>query len=65
MKIARFWVFACLGGMVIGCGQKGPLVLPDTPKHKKVAPAPHTPASGARTPAGTPATDAPGNPSKP
>lgn len=64
MKIVRFWVFACLAGMVIGCGQKGPLVLPDTPKHKKVVPAPRTPAPETHTSGGTPATDAPGTPSK-
>jgi predicted small lipoprotein YifL len=64
MKIARLWVPLCLAGVVVGCGQKGPLVLPDTPKHKKVVPGPHAPASGAQ-PAGTPATDAPSSPKSP
>jgi predicted small lipoprotein YifL len=64
MKIARLWVLVCLAGMVVGCGQKGPLVLPDTPKHKKVVPAPRVPASGTHSPAGTPATDAPSSPTE-
>ncbi len=53
MKIVRLCVLACLAAMMAGCGQKGPLVLPDTPRHKKVVPAPRAPASGAHTPAGT------------
>ena len=32
---------SCLAGMLIGCGQKGPLVHPDAPKHKKVLPGSH------------------------
>jgi predicted small lipoprotein YifL len=51
MKIARLWVPLCLAGMVVGCGQKGPLVLPDTPKHKKVMPGPRAPA---KDPTGSP-----------
>jgi predicted small lipoprotein YifL len=64
MKIARLWVAVCLAGIVVGCGQKGPLVLPDTPKHKKVVPGPRAPASGTHSPAGTPATDAPSSPTE-
>jgi hypothetical protein len=57
MKIVRLWLPVCCAGMLVGCGQKGPLVLPDAPKHKKAlppaAPPPATP------PAATPPTTAP------
>jgi predicted small lipoprotein YifL len=53
--MAHLGILVGLTAFVAGCGQKGPLVLPDTPKHKKVAPATPT---GAPTPppAATPAT---------
>ena len=38
MKIVRLWLPLCLAGILAGCGQKGPLVLPDAPKHKKTTP---------------------------
>jgi predicted small lipoprotein YifL len=34
-----------LAGLVLACGQKGPLVLPDAPKHKRSAPAKPGPAA--------------------
>ncbi|HEY2676152.1 MAG TPA: lipoprotein [Steroidobacteraceae bacterium] len=41
MKIAQLGVLLCLTEIMLGCGQKGPLVLPDAPpKHKRVIPAP-------------------------
>jgi len=68
MNTARAWILAVLAVSVLGCGQKGPLVLPDAQHaHKKVklpstkgpqapaAPAEHTTAPSA--PAG-PATQA-------
>ncbi|MHB8475095.1 MAG: LPS translocon maturation chaperone LptM [Steroidobacteraceae bacterium] len=73
MKIVRLWLLLCLAGILTGCGQKGPLVQPDAPKHKrttKPAAAPAQPAPGAPRgqdtgpdPAGTPATDATSKPS--
>jgi predicted small lipoprotein YifL len=70
MKVVRLWLPLCLAGILLGCGQKGPLVQPDTPKHKKAAPsppaaaAPARPASGAPAPpqGSMPATDAASNP---
>jgi predicted small lipoprotein YifL len=71
MKIVRLWLPLCLAGMLAGCGQKGPLVQPDAPKHKKTtstpaAAAPAQPASGAPRsqgtgpdPAGTPSDKSP------
>jgi len=40
MKPARPWVLICLAGVLFGCGQKGPLVMPDAQKHKRSIPAP-------------------------
>src|ERR1700676_5450005 len=70
MKVVRLWLPLCLAGILLGCGQKGPLVQPDTPKHKKAAPsapaaaAPARPASEAPAPpqGSMPATDAASNP---
>ncbi|HWY94798.1 MAG TPA: lipoprotein [Steroidobacteraceae bacterium] len=45
MRIVRLWVPVCLAGLVVACGQKGPLVLPDTPKHKKTVSSPRTPTA--------------------
>ena len=56
MKIVSLWIPVCLAALVVGCGQKGPLVLPDAPKHKKTLPGPRTPAPAppaAPAPAGT------------
>jgi hypothetical protein len=55
MKIVRLWVPLCLAGLLLGCGQKGPLVQPDTPKHKKVTPGPAgaPPANTTRDQSGT------------
>jgi predicted small lipoprotein YifL len=36
-----------LAGLLLACGQKGPLVLPDAPKHKRGAPAQPAPAPAA------------------
>ncbi|HEY4444534.1 MAG TPA: lipoprotein [Steroidobacteraceae bacterium] len=57
MKIVRLWIPVCLAGLVVACGQKGPLVLPDAPKHKKAVPSPRAPATPAPT---TPAPTTPG-----
>jgi predicted small lipoprotein YifL len=50
MKNAHLAVVICLGGILLGCGQKGPLVMPDAQKHKRTVPAPPSapakPASG-------------------
>jgi predicted small lipoprotein YifL len=67
--LQRGTVIVALGGLLLACGQKGPLVLPDAPKHKRSVPplaspvrpngssAPNTP-----NPAGdTPASAAPSN----
>ena len=60
MKISRMWIVLCLAGIVAGCGQKGPLVHPDTPKHKKVAPTPRTaPAPSTPAPSAPDATPKP------
>jgi predicted small lipoprotein YifL len=37
-------VIVALAGLLLACGQKGPLVLPDAPKHKRGAPAQPAPA---------------------
>ncbi|GAC1502961.1 MAG: hypothetical protein NVS1B6_09970 [Steroidobacteraceae bacterium] len=48
------WAAICLAGTLVACGQKGPLLLPDSPKHKKVAPRPRPPAAPAETAPGAP-----------
>lgn len=45
MKIAQLSVLLCLSVIALGCGQKGPLVLPDAPKHKKTLPRAQPPAT--------------------
>ena len=35
MKFAPFLLLACLAGGILGCGKKGPLMLPDAQKHKR------------------------------
>ncbi len=59
MKNRHLWGAILIAALIGGCGQKGPLVLPDAPKHKKVAPSPRAPAatpsaSAPDSPAGTP-----------
>jgi predicted small lipoprotein YifL len=57
MRTERLLVVACLAGILLGCGQKGPLVLPDAQHpHKKVGIG-KPPASSAPKPA--PASPAP------
>ncbi|HTC39242.1 MAG TPA: lipoprotein, partial [Steroidobacteraceae bacterium] len=57
MKFVQLLLLVCLAGGVLGCGQKGPLVMPDAQKHKRTIPtlpgAKPKPASesGAATPA--------------
>jgi len=62
MNRARLCVLAVLTASVLGCGQKGPLVLPDAQHaHKKVKfPSPKTPAAPA-----PPAAPGPSAPSAP
>src|ERR1700761_3410695 len=38
MKFAQQLLIICLAGAAIGCGQKGPLVMPDAQKHKRTLP---------------------------
>jgi predicted small lipoprotein YifL len=61
MKKARLWVLAILVASVLGCGQKGPLVLPDAQHtHKKVKfPSPKTPSAAPAAPASASAGPAP------
>src|ERR1700693_5371311 len=60
VKIVRLWIPVCLAGLVVvGCGQKGPLGLLDTPKHQKAAPSPRAPPAPAPT---APAPTAPAPP---
>jgi predicted small lipoprotein YifL len=56
MNTARLWILAILAASVLGCGQKGPLVLPDAQHtHKKVKfPSPKTPSAAPAAPASTP-----------
>jgi predicted small lipoprotein YifL len=56
MNTARLWVLAILAASVLGCGQKGPLVLPDAQHtHKKVKfPSPKTPSAAPAAPATAP-----------
>ncbi|HEX4241123.1 MAG TPA: lipoprotein [Steroidobacteraceae bacterium] len=58
-RLAALSLFG-LGAMAAGCGQKGPLVLPDAQKHHKVAPSlrprpPAAPSGGTATPNPEPA----------
>jgi len=56
MRIAHLWILVSLTALLAGCGQKGPLVLPDAPKHKKAVPV--TPAGAPAPPATATAPDA-------
>jgi predicted small lipoprotein YifL len=60
MNTARLWVLAVLAASVLGCGQKGPLVLPDAQHtHKKVKfPSPKTPSAAPAAPASAPSAPA-------
>ena len=42
MKAKDLWLLLALTGLLLGCGQKGPLVLPDAqhPHKKRTLPAP-------------------------
>jgi predicted small lipoprotein YifL len=62
MKIVHLWVALCLAGLLVGCGQKGPLVLPDAPKpHKRLLSSPK-PASQPPAAKPDPAAPSPGGP---
>jgi len=56
MRIVRILVLFCLVAMVSGCGQKGPLVLPDAqhPHKKAKFPAPPKAPAPAKAPAPPP-----------
>src|SRR6266403_945629 len=67
MRNMRLLVAAAVAGTLLGCGQKGPLVLPDAPHpHKKIgvgkppaAPATSAPSGGAPSSGKAPPPDAP------
>jgi predicted small lipoprotein YifL len=67
MNTARLWILAILAASVLGCGQKGPLVLPDAQHtHKKVKfPSPKTPSAAPAAPATAPGAAAPDSNSTP
>jgi predicted small lipoprotein YifL len=67
MNTARLWILAILAASVLGCGQKGPLVLPDAQHtHKKVKfPSPKTPSAAPAAPASAPGAAAPDSNSTP
>jgi predicted small lipoprotein YifL len=60
MNTARLWILAILAASVLGCGQKGPLVLPDAQHtHKKVKfPSPKAPSAAPPAPATAPSAPA-------
>jgi len=60
MNTASLWILAILAASVLGCGQKGPLVLPDAQHtHKKVKfPSPKTPSAAPAAPATAPSAPA-------
>src|SRR5450631_1566436 len=53
MKFVQLLLAVCVAGSMLGCGQKGPLVMPDAQKHKRTVPsipgAPAKPAIGGGT----------------
>jgi predicted small lipoprotein YifL len=61
----RLLVAVAVAGTLLGCGQKGPLVLPDAQHpHKKIGvgkppatPAPSTPSGGAPSSSNSPSSD--------
>ncbi|MEP6883547.1 MAG: lipoprotein [Gammaproteobacteria bacterium] len=54
MKPARLLITLCVAILIAGCGQKGPLVRPDAPKHKKVILSPGRAPSHSVKPADAP-----------
>jgi predicted small lipoprotein YifL len=69
MKFAQQLLLVGLAGVALGCGQKGPLVMPDAQKHKRTIPTiPSTPAkpaaggNAAPSPQGSGAATAPAPP---
>jgi predicted small lipoprotein YifL len=74
--LQRGTIIVALGGLLLACGQKGPLVLPDAPKHKRTvpplaspvkpigsgAPSAPNPASAPSAPATAPANNTPAAP---
>jgi len=65
MNVMRLMAAVCVAAIVVGCGQKGPLVLPDAPKHKKVMAKPHPAATTAPAPTPAPAASGDAAPSTP
>jgi predicted small lipoprotein YifL len=68
MRTPAVWILIALAALSVGCGQKGPLVLPDAqhPRKKvKIPPAPNlSPPAVPKTPAApAPAPSAPAGPS--
>ncbi|HEX3948523.1 MAG TPA: lipoprotein [Steroidobacteraceae bacterium] len=64
MKFVQLLALIFLAGEALGCGQKGPLVMPDAQKHKRIVPtlpgAPAKPANGSTaSPAPAPVAPAP------
>jgi predicted small lipoprotein YifL len=61
MKFVQLLALLLVAGGIFGCGQKGPLVMPDAQKHKRTVPtlpgAPAKPASGSATPSSPPPAD--------
>jgi len=56
MKKVHIGVLICLAGAMLGCGQKGPLVMPDAPKHKRDILAPAAAPAGPTTTSASPTT---------
>jgi predicted small lipoprotein YifL len=59
MKFAQQLLLVCLVGMALGCGQKGPLVMPDAQKHKRTITIPTAPGVPAKPAVGGAASPAP------
>ena len=59
MKFVQLLALLFVAGGIFGCGQKGPLVMPDAQKHKRTVPtlpgAPAKPANGSTAPTASPA----------
>jgi len=68
MKSKGLWFLLVLAGLILGCGQKGALVLPDAqhPHKKMTIPAPPKASRATSTiPATAPAASAAGSPTSP
>jgi predicted small lipoprotein YifL len=66
--LQRGTIIVALGGLLLACGQKGPLVLPDAPKHKRTVPplvSPVKPNSGSSVPSPPNPAGAPNPPNAP